>query len=158
MIGCHFCAISDDRTQVIQQMFSPLAFSKSKPRIMQILFTCIQGAFGAAKVAIGLPSLDEYAVLQGTEKKVLSSASAKETQKNSPGSTVSGKNTLTYTGLFSAIKTSDLLNFVKDYYGDVLSQDVLNKLNMDRPKSSLSDQVKFSLQDTAAMDVNALVE
>ncbi|MBE6598557.1 MAG: hypothetical protein E7638_03845 [Ruminococcaceae bacterium] len=44
----------------------------------------------------------------------------------------------------STISIADFLNFVKTYFADVLPEDVLNTMNMTRPKSTVSDSVKYS--------------
>lgn len=44
----------------------------------------------------------------------------------------------------SEISIADFLNIVKDKYADVLPQNVLDSLNVERPNSSVSDSVRYS--------------
>lgn len=47
----------------------------------------------------------------------------------------------------SNITISDFLDVVKDYFPDILSQNVLEHYGIDRPKSTLSDSVKYSVKE-----------
>ena len=49
----------------------------------------------------------------------------------------------------SKISVSDFLDIVKDNFADTLPQDVLEKYNTKRPKSALSESVKYSIKESA---------
>ena len=57
----------------------------------------------------------------------------------------------------SKISISDLLNIVKDNFPDVLSKDVLNNFDMTRPKSVLSESVKYALADNSEREAQKLM-
>jgi len=48
----------------------------------------------------------------------------------------------------STISIASLLDIVKDYYADRLSQNVLDHFGMERPKGTFSESVRFSLKDS----------
>lgn len=48
----------------------------------------------------------------------------------------------------SKISVSDFLDIVKDNFADTLPQDVLEKYNTKRPKSALSESVKYSIKES----------
>ena len=48
----------------------------------------------------------------------------------------------------SKISISDFLDIVKDNFADTLPQDVLEKYNTKRPKSALSESVKYSIKES----------
>lgn len=48
----------------------------------------------------------------------------------------------------SKISIADFLNNVKNYYSDVLSDNVISHLQISRKSSSLSDSIKFSISET----------
>ncbi len=48
----------------------------------------------------------------------------------------------------STISIADLLELVKKYFADVLPNDVLREMNMQRPKSTVSDSMKYSVSTT----------
>lgn len=58
----------------------------------------------------------------------------------------------------STISISDLLFEVKDYFSDVLPQSVLDKLNIQRANTPLSQSVKYQLKDIENVDSVALKE
>lgn len=60
---------------------------------------------------------------------------------------------------FSNITIADFLDIVKDNFADTLSQDVLNNYGIERPKSSLSESVKYSIKENQNdnTDINEII-
>ena len=48
----------------------------------------------------------------------------------------------------SEISVSDFLDIVKENFADTLPRDVLEKYNTKRPKSALSESVKYSIKES----------
>ena len=52
----------------------------------------------------------------------------------------------------STVSIADFLEIVKTHFADVLPEDVLRQMSMTRPKSSVSDSVKYSIDDSETVD------
>ena len=98
-----------------------------------------QGNYYPARIIVNEYSVEEIDVLD-----VLYAVNAKKKNQSPNGAGLSAEAVPLIKGP-STIKVSELLNLVKENFADVLSEDVLREFGITRPKSTLSDSVKFSM-------------
>lgn len=103
-----------------------------------------EGDYYPTRIVVNQFEVDEVEVLD-----VLYAVNAKREKKNqSPnGARLPANAVPTIKGSSSTVTVAELLNVVKNFFPDVLSEDVLKKYGIERPKSTLSDSVKFSKGD-----------
>ncbi|MGN0776018.1 MAG: hypothetical protein ACI4MM_04995 [Candidatus Ventricola sp.] len=88
--------------------------------------------------------------LSGIEKRYLYSMNAAEHKKRTDGDDMAAQGRSTSFG--STISIAEMLDIVKDEFGDGLSEDVLSRLGMERPEGQFSGRTQYSLPSDDALN------
>lgn len=86
--------------------------------------------------------------LSGIEKLYLYSMNAAEHKKRTDGDGMAAQGSCTSFG--SCISIAEMLDIVKDEFGDGLSEDVLSRLGVDRPNGQFAGRTMYSLASAVA--------
>lgn len=88
--------------------------------------------------------------LDGIEKRYLYSMNAAEHKKRTDGEDMAAESSCTSFG--SCISIAEMLDIVKDEFGDGLSEDVLSRLGVERPNGQFAGRTRYSLPSDDALN------